>query len=97
MGAVALRRLYGDESELHFWTVAAHYLHSLAPRRSASAATAEGAAPRDRAGSPLDICYDTLCENAYFQVLQRVWSDLEDCRLSYACVCESALLGRLGD
>lgn len=61
---VPLLRLYGDESELHFWTVAAHYLHSSSPR---SPAVGE-AAPRDKVNNPLDICYDILCENAYFQV-----------------------------
>ncbi|XP_075072416.1 WD repeat-containing protein 11 [Mixophyes fleayi] len=53
-------RLYGDESELHFWTVASHYLQvfqSEAPHTSITA-------------SPLDICYDLLCENAYFQKFQ---------------------------
>lgn len=53
-------RLYGDESELHFWTVASHYLHvfqSDAPHINISA-------------NPLDICYDLLCENSYFQKFQ---------------------------
>nr|DBA15151.1 TPA: hypothetical protein GDO54_004399 [Pyxicephalus adspersus] len=53
-------RLYGDESELHFWTVASYYLQvhkrdSLHARQPADA---------------LDICYDLLCENAYFQKFQ---------------------------
>lgn len=65
---LGLRRLYGDESELHFWTVAAHYLHSSSQETSASTPAAQEAAPRDRASNPLDICYDVLCENAYFQV-----------------------------
>lgn len=64
-----LARLYGDESELHFWTVAAHYLHSLSQERAASTTAARAPAPRDRVNNPLDICYDILCENAYFQVL----------------------------
>ena len=64
-----LPRLYGDESELHFWTVAAHYLHSLSPARAASAPAAKEAALQDSLSDPLDICYDILCENAYFQVL----------------------------
>lgn len=58
-------RLYGDESELQFWTVAAHYLHSFSPM---GAPAGKEAAPRDRVHDPLDICYDILCENAYFQV-----------------------------
>lgn len=64
-----LARLYGDESELHFWTVAAHYLHSLSQEKAASTPAAKETAPRDRVNNPLDICYDVLCENAYFQVL----------------------------
>lgn len=56
----ALVRLYGDESELHFWTVASHYLHSLSQEK---APTELG-----RINDPLDICYDILCENTYFQV-----------------------------
>ncbi|CAH2322762.1 WD repeat-containing 11 [Pelobates cultripes] len=52
-------RLYGDESELHFWTIAAHYLQVFQRTRLSSSTTP---------ASPLDICYDLLCENAYFQV-----------------------------
>ncbi|XP_078500058.1 WD repeat-containing protein 11 isoform X1 [Lissotriton helveticus] len=66
-------RLFGDESELHFWTLAAHYLHNLtkATRCAAPASTDEGTAlPPDTCFSPLDICYDLLCENAYFQKFQ---------------------------
>lgn len=69
---LCLRRLYGDESELHFWTVAAHYLHSWSQEKSTSTPAAQEAAPRDRASNPLDICYDVLCENAYFQVPWRI-------------------------
>lgn len=65
---LCVRRLYGDESELHFWTVAAHYLHSSSQDKATSTPAAQEAAPRDRASNPLDICYDVLCENAYFQV-----------------------------
>ena len=67
---LTLARLYGDESELHFWTVAAHYLHSLSQEKAASTPVAKEAAPQDRVNNPLDICYDVLCENAYFQVLK---------------------------
>lgn len=66
---LTLARLYGDESELHFWTVAAHYLHSLSQEKAASTPVVKEAVPRDRVNNPLDICYDVLCENAYFQVL----------------------------
>lgn len=66
---LTLARLYGDESELHFWTVAAHYLHSLSQEKAESTPVVKEAVPRDRVNNPLDICYDVLCENAYFQVL----------------------------
>lgn len=62
-------RLYGDESELHFWTVAAHYLHSLSQAKSGDTVVTKDGAPKDKLNNPLDICYDVLCENAYFQVL----------------------------
>ncbi|XP_053548627.1 WD repeat-containing protein 11 [Bombina bombina] len=52
-------RLYGDESELHFWTVAAHYLQVFQRGESHTGPA-----------NPLDICYDVLCENAYFQKFQ---------------------------
>ncbi|XP_069468053.1 WD repeat-containing protein 11 [Ambystoma mexicanum] len=66
-------RLYGDESELHFWTLAAHYLHNLT--RAARNKAADNMEPgtsssQDSCASPLDICYDLLCENAYFQKFQ---------------------------
>lgn len=35
-------RLFGDESDLHFWTVASHYLQSFAQARQLSVSTAEG-------------------------------------------------------
>ncbi|KAM4703755.1 WD repeat-containing protein 11 [Rhinophrynus dorsalis] len=54
-------RLYGDESELHFWTVASHYLQVF-QREKSQTGTASA--------SPLDICYDLLCENTYFQKFQ---------------------------
>uniref|UniRef100_A0A6I8Q846 WD repeat-containing protein 11 n=1 Tax=Xenopus tropicalis TaxID=8364 RepID=A0A6I8Q846_XENTR len=53
-------RLYGDESELHFWTVAAHYLQAFQREKSQAGS----------ALNPLDICYDLLCENSYFQKFQ---------------------------
>lgn len=67
--ALSLLRLYGDESELHFWTIAAHYLHSLCQGKPAKADTA---VLQEQLVNPLDICYDILCENSYFQVCQRV-------------------------
>lgn len=68
-GLAFLFRLYGDESELHFWTVAAHYLHSLSQAKSGDTVVTKEGVPKDRLNNPLDICYDVLCENAYFQVL----------------------------
>lgn len=67
------RRLFGDESDLHFWTVASHYLQSFAQARQLSASTAEGqaqgeAAQPSAAHNHLDICNDVLCESSYFQV-----------------------------
>lgn len=66
---VTLPRLYGDESELHFWTVAAHYLHSLSQEKPVGTPGSKETVPRGKVNNPLDICYDILCENAYFQVL----------------------------
>uniref|UniRef100_A0A8C6NUA9 WD repeat-containing protein 11 n=1 Tax=Nothobranchius furzeri TaxID=105023 RepID=A0A8C6NUA9_NOTFU len=60
-------RLFGDESDLHFWTVASHYLQSFAQARQLS--VKEGG--EESQTSPqihLDICHDVLCENSYFQV-----------------------------
>ncbi|XP_053306224.1 WD repeat-containing protein 11 [Spea bombifrons] len=53
-------RLYGDESDLHFWTVASHYLQVFQQKASNTSISA----------NPLDICYDLLCENVYFQKFQ---------------------------
>uniref|UniRef100_A0ABI7WRX8 WD repeat domain 11 n=1 Tax=Felis catus TaxID=9685 RepID=A0ABI7WRX8_FELCA len=88
-------RLYGDESELHFWTVAAHYLHSSSPR---SPAVGE-ASPRDKVNNPLDICYDILCENAYFQKFQLERVNLQEVKRSTydhtrKCTDQLLLLGQ---
>lgn len=65
-------RLFGDESDLHFWTVASHYIQSFAQARQLSMSTAEVQAQSDGTQtSPqnhLDICHDVLCESSYFQV-----------------------------
>ncbi|XP_029466396.1 WD repeat-containing protein 11 isoform X4 [Rhinatrema bivittatum] len=66
-----LARLYGDESELHFWTIAAHYLHSFSQDQQRMALAENGpTSPQEKPASPLDICYDLLCENSYFQKFQ---------------------------
>lgn len=62
-------RLFGDESDLTFWTVASHYLQSFAQARHLSVSAAEGS--EESQPSPqnhLDICQDVLCESSYFQV-----------------------------
>uniref|UniRef100_A0A8D1MUB8 WD repeat-containing protein 11 n=1 Tax=Sus scrofa TaxID=9823 RepID=A0A8D1MUB8_PIG len=92
-------RLYGDESELHFWTVAAHYLHSLSQERAASTTAARAPAPRDRVNNPLDICYDILCENAYFQKFQLERVNLQEVKRSTydhtrKCTDQLLLLGQ---
>lgn len=65
-------RLFGDESDLHFWTVASHYLQSFAQARQLSVSTADGQAQSEgtqpAAQNHLDICHDVLCESSYFQV-----------------------------
>uniref|UniRef100_A0A2K6FMQ2 WD repeat domain 11 n=1 Tax=Propithecus coquereli TaxID=379532 RepID=A0A2K6FMQ2_PROCO len=92
-------RLYGDESELHFWTVAAHYLHSLSQEKSASTTATKEAAPRDKLSNPLDICYDILCENAYFQKFQLERVNLQEVKRSTydhtrKCTDQLLLLGQ---
>lgn len=70
--SVANCRLFGDESDLHFWTVASHYIQSFAQARQLTVATAEGQAQSEGVQpspqSHLDICHDVLCETSYFQV-----------------------------
>lgn len=65
-------RLFGDESDLHFWTVASHYLQSFAQARQLSVSAAEGQSqsegPQPSPQNHLDICNDVLCESSYFQV-----------------------------
>uniref|UniRef100_A0A8C8JZJ4 WD repeat-containing protein 11 n=1 Tax=Oncorhynchus tshawytscha TaxID=74940 RepID=A0A8C8JZJ4_ONCTS len=68
-------RLFGDESDLQFWTVAAHYLQSFAQARHLSVPVPEGQTPAEGTQATpqghLDIYHDTLCESFYFQ-LERV-------------------------
>ncbi|NXX92969.1 WDR11 protein, partial [Centropus bengalensis] len=88
-------RLYGDESELHFWTIAAHYLHSLSQEKPAK--------PMDTAVlpelNPLDICYDILCESHYFQKFQLDRVNLQEVKRSTydhtrKCADQLLLLGQ---
>uniref|UniRef100_A0A667XVF7 WD repeat-containing protein 11 n=1 Tax=Myripristis murdjan TaxID=586833 RepID=A0A667XVF7_9TELE len=82
-------RLFGDESDLQFWTVAAHYLQSFAQN--------EGAQPSPQ--NHLDICHDTLCESSYFQKFQLDRVHLQEVkRSSYEhtkkCADQLLLLGQ---
>lgn len=69
-------RLFGDESDLQFWTVAAHYLQSFAQARHLSVPVPEGQTPAEGTQATpqghLDIYHDTLCESFYFQVSERM-------------------------
>ncbi|KAG7230092.1 hypothetical protein INR49_009812 [Caranx melampygus] len=96
-------RLFGDESDLHFWTVASHYLQSFAQARQLSVSTAEGQAPSEGTQpSPqnhLDICHDVLCESSYFQKFQLDRVHLQEVkRSSYdhtkKCADQLLLLGQ---
>uniref|UniRef100_A0A3P9IJL1 WD repeat-containing protein 11 n=1 Tax=Oryzias latipes TaxID=8090 RepID=A0A3P9IJL1_ORYLA len=93
-------RLFGDESDLHFWTVASHYLQSFAQARQLSVSSADGG---DGAQPPLqhhlDICYDVLCESSYFQKFQLDRVHLQEVkRSSYEhtkkCADQLLLLGQ---
>ncbi|XP_074502767.1 WD repeat-containing protein 11 isoform X2 [Sebastes fasciatus] len=97
-------RLFGDESDLHFWTVASHYLQSFAKARQLSVSTAEGQTQSEGAqpSSPhnhLDICHDYLCESSYFQKFQLDRVHLQEVkRSSYEhtkkCADQLLLLGQ---
>ncbi|KAA8590075.1 hypothetical protein FQN60_014009 [Etheostoma spectabile] len=96
-------RLFGDESDLHFWTVASHYLQSFAQARQLGVSTAEGQAKSEGAQmSPpnhLDICHDVLCESSYFQKFQLDRVHLQEVkRSSYdhtkKCADQLLLLGQ---
>lgn len=90
-------RLYGDESELHFWTVAAHYLHSLSLEKPAK--PIDTAILQEQLVNPLDICYDILCENHYFQKFQLERVNLQEVKRSTydhtrKCADQLLLLGQ---
>ncbi|KAL8187257.1 UNVERIFIED_CONTAM: WD repeat-containing protein 11, partial [Gekko kuhli] len=91
-------RLYGDESELHFWSVAAHYLHAFSQEKTLMA-KAEDLFSQEKWSSPLDICYDTLCENSYFQKFQLERVNLQEVKRSNydhtrKCTDQLLLLGQ---
>uniref|UniRef100_A0A672H3T8 WD repeat-containing protein 11 n=1 Tax=Salarias fasciatus TaxID=181472 RepID=A0A672H3T8_SALFA len=84
-------RLFGDESDLHFWTVASHYLQSFAQARHEGSQ----ASPHNH----LDICHDVLCESSYFQKFQLDRVHLQEVkRSSYEhtkkCADQLLLLGQ---
>ncbi|XP_053189028.1 WD repeat-containing protein 11 [Scomber japonicus] len=96
-------RLFGDESDLNFWTVASHYLQSFAQARQLSLSAAEGQAQNEGTQqSPhnhLDICHDVLCESSYFQKFQLDRVHLQEVkRSSYEhtkkCADQLLLLGQ---
>uniref|UniRef100_A0A3Q2PQI0 WD repeat-containing protein 11 n=1 Tax=Fundulus heteroclitus TaxID=8078 RepID=A0A3Q2PQI0_FUNHE len=93
-------RLFGDESDLNFWTVASHYLQLFAQARQLSVTT-EGGSEETRPPSqnPLDICHDILCECSYFQKFQLDRVHLQEVkRSSYEhtkkCADQLLLLGQ---
>uniref|UniRef100_A0A8D0BDJ2 WD repeat domain 11 n=1 Tax=Salvator merianae TaxID=96440 RepID=A0A8D0BDJ2_SALMN len=75
-------RLYGDESELHFWTVAAHYLHTFSHAKKEIAKEENKLFCQEKWINPLDICYDILCENSYFQKFQLERVNLQEVKRS---------------
>ncbi|XP_074856630.1 WD repeat-containing protein 11 isoform X2 [Carettochelys insculpta] len=90
-------RLYGDESELHFWSVAAHYLHSFSQEKLLTAKTTDSL--QEKLSNPLDICYDILCENSYFQKFQLERVHLQEVKRSTyehtrKCADQLLLLGQ---
>ncbi|KAJ8248191.1 hypothetical protein GJAV_G00239350, partial [Gymnothorax javanicus] len=96
-------RLFGDESDLQFWTVAAHYLQSFSQARQLRVPGTEGQEEVEPAQGPptshLDICHDTLCESAYFQRFQLERVHLQEVkRSSYEhtkkCADQLLLLGQ---
>uniref|UniRef100_A0A3B4ZMV6 WD repeat-containing protein 11 n=1 Tax=Stegastes partitus TaxID=144197 RepID=A0A3B4ZMV6_9TELE len=103
LGQVSSLWLFGDESDLHFWTVASHYLQAFAQARQLSVSTAEGQAQNEGTQpSPqnhLDICHDVLCESSYFQKFQLDRVHLQEVkRSSYEhtkkCADQLLLLGQ---
>lgn len=94
-------RLFGDESDLHFWTVASHYLQSFAQARMLNLTTGE-TQHEEAQPSPqnhLDICHDVLCESSYFQKFQLDRVHLQEVkRSSYdhtkKCADQLLLLGQ---
>uniref|UniRef100_A0AAY4ERE8 WD repeat-containing protein 11 n=1 Tax=Denticeps clupeoides TaxID=299321 RepID=A0AAY4ERE8_9TELE len=96
-------RLFGDESDMQFWTVAAHYLQSFAHARQLNVPVPEGQPqPEGAQNTPqshLDICNDVLCESSFFQRFQLERVHLQEVkRSSYEhtkkCADQLLLLGQ---
>nr|XP_034993469.1 WD repeat-containing protein 11 isoform X2 [Zootoca vivipara] len=92
-------RLYGDESELHFWTAAAHYLHTFSRGKPLTVKAEDTLIPQGKWINPLDICYDILCENSYFQKFQLERVNLQEVKRSNydhtkKCTDQLLLLGQ---
>lgn len=96
-------RLFGDESDLQFWNVAAHYIKSFAEARQLSVPTPDGQTqpecPQSTTQCHLDICHDILCESSFFQRFQLERVHLQEVkRSSYEhtkkCADQLLLLGQ---
>ncbi|TSN48459.1 WD repeat-containing protein 11 [Bagarius yarrelli] len=96
-------RLFGDESDLQFWNVAAHYIKSFAEARQLSVPTPDGQTQPEYSQSTaqchLDICHDILCESSFFQRFQLERVHLQEAkRSSYEhtkkCADQLLLLGQ---
>uniref|UniRef100_A0A8C3GAR1 WD repeat-containing protein 11 n=1 Tax=Cyclopterus lumpus TaxID=8103 RepID=A0A8C3GAR1_CYCLU len=99
----SLSKLFGDESDLTFWTVAAHYLQSFCQGSPAECVHCGGSGPSEATKpspqSHLDICHDVLCESSYFQKFQLDRVHLQEVkRSSYEhtkkCADQLLLLGQ---
>ncbi|XP_030627751.1 WD repeat-containing protein 11 isoform X2 [Chanos chanos] len=96
---ILVSRLFGDEADLQFWTVAAHYLQSFAQARQLGVPGSEGQAQAPTPHSHLDICHDILCESSFFQRFQLERVHLQEVkRSSYEhtkkCADQLLLLGQ---
>ncbi|XP_017320048.1 WD repeat-containing protein 11 isoform X1 [Ictalurus punctatus] len=96
-------RLFGDESDLQFWNVAAHYIKSFSQARQLSVPTPDGQTQPECSQSTtqchLDICHDILCESSFFQRFQLERVHLQEVkRSSYEhtkkCADQLLLLGQ---
>uniref|UniRef100_A0A8C4QUC4 WD repeat domain 11 n=1 Tax=Eptatretus burgeri TaxID=7764 RepID=A0A8C4QUC4_EPTBU len=94
-------RLFGDESELHFWMVSAFYLQHYGVTHCG-----EGGAQGKRNlqtvmhSDSLDTCYDVLCENSFYQKWQLERAGLQESkRTTYThtrqCADKLLLLGQM--